>query len=177
MGIQPGNIDFVTSINKLIEIELTFPKYYERITSLKELSPLVYILYVLFLPFPSIIWPGKPTIFINDTFTYMMLGLVKGSPKYYVILPSILGESMLIFGSNFYWIHAIILGVIIGFIWRVLSINKYFMFINIYYGIQLITIGRGGSQSWIPDAINGLIPLLFWTFILNFIKKRDLFRR
>lgn len=162
---------FIYSIETLLFKEGDYPKYYSlinenlgRIIRIKD-----YFLWLIFLPIPGLIMPFKPTISINTIFSEAILGISKFSKGYYVLLPSILGEAFMIYGKYFYWVHSLIIGIVIANIFYINEKSKYLTFINLYFSIYIITIGRGGSQAYIPYLINSMISICI---LLYFIKVR-----
>ncbi|HFE9683149.1 TPA: O-antigen polysaccharide polymerase Wzy [Clostridium perfringens] len=172
LGVNNQLISIGRSLEELFFKECDYPKYYEFIN--QSISPIKYILWIIFLPIPSLIFPGKPTIEINTIFSEFILGISRKSAGYYVLLPSLMGESFMIFGNDFFWIHAILLGVIIGFIFSYVNRYRYLTFFSLFYSIYILTIGRGGSQGYIGILINSCIPILLLNSI---ICKKNTYRR
>ena len=174
LGRSVVNIGFLESIGLLLESECYYPRYYDIcIKNSNLVSPIQYILWLLFLPVPNFIWADKPMIQIAYEFTSMFSSLSVTDAAYSNLLPSILGEAFLIYGEYFFWVHAVILGFLIGVIFRVLLKSKKLSILSAYFIIILATIGRGGSQSYAPFAINSLFSLFTVFFMCNSLKFRD----
>ncbi len=50
-----------------------------------------------------------------------MLGLPRGVEGYYIVLATLLGEAIYIFGTNFYWLQEHLVGVLAAFFGRFLG--------------------------------------------------------
>lgn len=159
-----GGVDsmpFSQSLDLLLESEAYYPQYYEHIVSsnvLKEESFVGFLLWLICLPIPSVIWPGKPTLH-NDIFTYSITGLHRVDVGYSSLLPSYLGESMIYFGEHFYWVYALIVGYVFASILKFLIKNDYLIFFAVVLSLRLLTVGRAGATAALPTFINGSLLL------------------
>lgn len=158
---------FKDSFNNLFLKETDYPKYFSSIEYMTHfISPADYFRWLIALPIPSVIMPNKFTLGINSFFSSALLGIPKGHYRYTVILPSVLGESFLIYNMNIYWVHAIVIGIITGFTCTLSERAKSLRVFNLYYAVQLLTIGRGGSQGFIGEVINSSFAIIVWVMFL-----------
>lgn len=163
-------LSYMDIASLLFNSEFYYPIYYDDIllreyfTSLTGLS---FILYVLFLPIPSALWPSKPTLKIADTFTYGMFGLSRGDVGFSIALPSAMGESFMYFGLGFSWFFALFSGAIVAFIVRYLCKHRTMTYYLFYLVIQAFTYGRGGTASLLPPLINGIIGIVLFEFFMR----------
>lgn len=164
LGRTGTKLSIMEAIRALIESECEYPRYYQKcVENSGIISPLIYILWIIFLPIPSVIWPSKPVIKVSYIFTSLITGVSSvSSVGYYNVLPSILGESFLIFGRWMFWVEGIILGFIIGIYFKLFLKSKKLSLLTVYMILMLSTIGRGGSQSYIPIIINGSFYFWLW---------------
>ena len=118
--------------------------------------------------------PGKPTIDPSFEFTKMLVGgnISRDAANYYNSLPSLLGESFLIFGESFYFIEAIVLGIVIGVFFRYFMQSKKLSSLTLYMAIMLVTLGRGGETSYMSVIINGSIMLILWIAFISMMERR-----
>ncbi|MCU1959577.1 oligosaccharide repeat unit polymerase [Enterococcus faecium] len=157
--------------NKLIASEGFYPIYYNQIIRMNNLiSPFGYFLWLIFLVIPTKVLPLKPTLAINEVFTYQVTGLRYGDYLYSIQLPSLLGESMMIYGTYFFWIHAIFLGSFSAVVFTFYKKHPTLKFWLIYLAISFIKIPRGGSQGFISEALNGSVGLFIAFLLYIFIK-------
>lgn len=167
------NISFGGITRLFMASETYYPIFYNHILTssfLAELTPLQYVLWLIFLPIPSFLFPMKPTL-ESDTFTYSLTGLSYGEAGYSSQLPSMMGEGLMFFGNDFFWIHALLLSFIIVFIVKYLLKNKILLFCVFYFCVSIVTIGRVGGGAFMPLLINGTISII----LLNcFIPKRTI---
>lgn len=173
LGVYIGDLSFDNAIRELFQKETYYPIYYSLIENHNGLvNPINVLLWILFLPIPSIFWGSKPTLAINDTFTTLVTGLSRSDPGFSVALPSILGESFMIWGMHFYWLHAILLGIFIAITANFFKKSNVLSIINLYFIVQILVIGRGGIQSYLSTIINGSISIFIWYLIINQLGKR-----
>ncbi len=170
LGRTGSHLTITEAAKALIDSECDYPIYYDIcVENAGLINPFLYILWIIFLPIPSVIWPGKPAVKVSHIFTSLITGVSSvSSVGYYNVLPSILGESFLIFGKYFFWIEGIILGFIIGFYFKFFLKSQKLSLLTVYMVLMLSTIGRGGSQSYIPVIVNGSIYFWLWTKISKF---------
>ena len=164
LGRTGTNLSILEAMKSLIESECNYPLYYQScVENAGIISPLIYILWIIFLPIPSLLWPSKPAIKVSYIFTSLITGVSSvSSVGYYNVLPSILGEAFLIFGRWMFWFEGIILGFIIGIYFKLFLKSKKLSLLTIYMVLMLSTIGRGGSQSYIPVIVNGSFYFWLW---------------
>lgn len=166
---------YTDAFNLLASIELMFPQYYCKLTSMMELfSPLKYFAWLLFLPIPSLILPqkGEITLLINRVFSTQILGVAYGKAGYTGLLPSVFGESILLYGENFYFIHAIVLAIMIYGLYKLLLKYPELEILNLYFAISSLTIARGGSQGFFGTAVNALFFYVVITKLYAAASKR-----
>lgn len=152
---------FVETVKMLINSEAYYPIYYDHILTspnLKSQTPMTFILWLLFLPIPSVIWPGKPTL-QSDAFTYSLSGLHYGEYGYSSYLPSVMGESFIYFGIDFFWVQAIIMATIMIMLFHYLLKHRSTNLLLLYLIVYVLSIGRGGAASYMSTLIFGVLPI------------------
>lgn len=169
LGSEVESVSYGQGLQYLLMAECTYPEYYDHILSspiLQQISPFSVVLWLIFLPIPSVLWPSKPTL-ANDVFTYSITGLHKTDVGYSSLLPSFLGESFMYFGEHFYWLYAFITGLIFALIIKYLSKHKYMFVFVLYLIMQLTAVGRVGPTVALPRFLNGtlLVFILDWFYI------------
>lgn len=172
-SVQSG-LTFMASMSLLLEGEVYYPMFYDHILSSSDLAsqtPIAFILWLIFLPIPSFLWPGKPRI-SPDAFTYSITGKHITDASYASCLPSLLGESFMFFGGSFYWVEALIIGCVMVLIIRYLSKHETMIFYVINLVIYSLTIGRGGASSYMSTIINGVVPIVLLNIYLSSIRRK-----
>ena len=175
VGKNPININFIDAAKELLFYETDFPKYYHLIPNMiGQMTPLNYLLFFILLPIPSAIFKSKAIIIMsaNKIFTTNILGLEWGQAGYSGLLPTIFGESILIFGVNFYLLHAILLGLLITSLCKLLEKKDNLVFCNIYFAVSAISIARGGSQGYFGLAINSLFAFFIFSYLIKLYKNK-----
>lgn len=169
-----SGLSYMDSMNLLLEGEVYYPIYYNHILSSSALASQTargFILWLIFLPIPSFLWPGKPRI-SPDAFTYSLTGKSITDAGYASSLPSLLGESFMFFGINFYWVEALIIGCVMVLIIKYLSKHKTTSFYMINLIIFSLTIGRGGASSYMSTIINGVVSIVLLNIYLSLTKRQ-----
>jgi len=174
-GFALQNLTFGQACSELMGIELQFPRFYPSTVALSDKVSLIkYILWFILLPIPSFLLPSKGdiTILINRVFSSYILGLDYGNAGYYGLLPSILGEAILIYNQYFFWIHAIFLAIMLAKLCKILEKIPELGVLNLYFAINVFTIPRGGTQGYFGMVINSLVFYIFFRWIVIGYKKR-----
>lgn len=179
MAIRSGGImDLISlsdSFQLLIESEIYYPKYYSTCSDIylqEGGMGVMFLLYILCLPIPSIIFPGKPTVMPTSLFTFALIGKEYGKANYVSCLPSIVGEGIIIWGDFGVIIHAVVLGIVIGVFLKFLMKYKSLTVLYAYYTINLLALGRGGAESYLSGLINGTICLIVWIVVFRRYERR-----
>lgn len=160
LGASVGDLSFADSL-RILSGEISFPKYYEVAVEIANfVSPIKYLLWFIVLPIPFISDKSRVSLLVNRVFSEYILGIEYGAKGYYVLLPSILGEAIIIYNEYFYWVHAIFLAFLVGSLCKLLLKNRELSVLNLYFSARIVSIGRGGSQGFFGIVINSLIVYL-----------------
>lgn len=169
--IDIKNINFGEVLNKMISMETTYGKYLDNIIGRTfDIHFLQYLLY-----FPLIFIPkfGKLNLInmnINTMFTYIITGAIEGSYGYSVVLPSLLGESIIIFDKYYFWIHGITVGIIFSFTCCILQKYKSLRIMAIYFSISFFWISRAGIEGVYSTMMDSVIIIIALINILRLKK-------
>lgn len=169
IGGDVGNLSFGASLERLIESEVYYPVWYDHILNsgfIKGQTGTLFILWLICLPIPSFIWPSKPKI-SADEFTYSITGKRYTDAGYSSFLPSAMGEGFMFFGEDFYWIHALVVGLITALILRFLIKHKTMIYYVAVIIITSLIFGRGAAGSFIPPLVNGVMPIIVMSYFLR----------
>lgn len=173
MGVTAESKGLLESLGDLFIKEATYGKYYDFCASYGDSTLILkYIVWFITLPLPSGIFGTIKSYGLqtNTLFTVAYTGIKRGSYNYSVILPSILGESLMIYGRYLYWIHAIFIGVFFGFLCKKMESNKDLTLLNLYFAIYTFILGRGGSEAVIASMVNYMV--MFWIVSVIVRKQR-----
>lgn len=179
LGAQNQATNIIDKVNGLMEIEFSFPKLYNYASiSSENHSPLEYFKWLVTLIVPKQLLPVGEVILINYEFSSSILGIEYGEPGFYVFLPSVLGEAIMLYGTHFVFIHGFVLGIIIGAFFSFYQKSKALLLWSIYVVCQLIFMPRGGSQGTISLLINGSLLLFLFAFVdVLYAKRRNGIKR
>lgn len=139
--------------------ETDYPKYYDACVAMHTEGLWSKYLYWFFtLPIPSFMACGlKNNVFlVNQYFTEQFTGILYGSHGYSVLLPSIFGEGIMLYGDKFYWVHGLFIGAFYGIVCRGLEKNPELKLMNLYFAVQMLSIGRGGTPGTIGTIVNSM---------------------
>ena len=163
------------SLQTLAESEIYYPRNFDICSSMYgSESFLNFILWLICLPIPSVLFPGKPTVTLAYSFTYAVSGLQYGNQAYYTSsLPSVVGEGIILLGPWLTGIYGIVLGIFIALYFKFIKKYKSLCILNLYMVLMILTIGRGGASSYMSTLINGTFSMLIWGYAFNKIKYRE----
>lgn len=155
---KPGITEFVDS-------EFTYPILYDLCLSINEGSNNYkkYLTWLITLPIPSSVYNADYVV--TKILSERALGVQYGMPGFYVLLPSWLGESFIVFGKNYYWVGAILTGSIIGLMNRIIARNKVMFLYDIFFTTLLFSYLRSVSQEFIAQLLQSMWLLLILVFL------------
>lgn len=159
------SISFFDIFKVLFFQETTYPILFSNIYYL-DLSnkTLDFLLWLFTLPIPSFLKGTQFGLEINYYFTELLTGKNKTSDGLSIFLPGNVTESYLVFGKYFFFLLPVFGGVILGYLYRLLSISDHFTTLKIYFIFMLIPlVARASLNAAIPIAINGF--LVFYLFL------------
>lgn len=131
-----------------------------------------YFGWLVSLPIPGFLKSGIDVTLINYEISEIVLNKTVGQAGFYVVLPGLLGESYYIYGSNFYWLHGIFLGVVLSVYTALLGRVKQFIAIYAYViAVFFYTLNRGGVASSLPLIVNGFLLFFVYVFLPYFFVK------
>ena len=170
-----GNYAFSSMLEMLMRSEFYFPAFYSD--TLKHLDFMdesieKFIKYIVCIPIPSALWPDKPTYNAIMSFTYMFTGYSRGESGFYILLPSIMGESFISGGEKWFWVFALCSGTVISLVFRYLCSNKTLTFYTFFIIVYGFTYARGGSTGLLPLLINGSLAIFLYDFFAKKLTKR-----
>ena len=177
IDIRNGNSFEMLSIGKalqsLAESEIYYPKNYDTCVSLYgSESVFNFIMWLVCLPIPSVLFPNKPTVTIAYNFTYAVSGLKYGAQAYYTSsLPSVVGEGIILWGPWMVFFHGLVIGLFIGAYFKFIRKYNTLSVLNVYMILMILTIGRGGASSYMSTLINGTFAMLLWGYAFNKIQR------
>lgn len=113
-----------------------------------------YLKWALTLPLPTFI-KGNVISGVGYEMSEKIRLQSRYSKKYSVDLVGGFYESFYIYGKSFFFLHAIIIGFLMGLLFRIFSSNKIFLLLLIYIAFQFgYFFGRAASSSLLPTIIN-----------------------
>ena len=174
LGLSLPDIDASEAISSLIYSETNYGQYYESLLELSSTKGTVnWFVWILTLPVPSAIFTFKRDIvLVNQVLSEYITGYPYGHAYYTVKLPSLFGEALYVFGILFYWLHAVFIGVFINKLSGILEKDENLSILTLWFATQSLLLGRGGSSSLVPNAVNILLFYAIIITIINYIKRR-----
>lgn len=156
------------TIMSFFSSEIDYPKHYEAIRSMEGeiISPKDMMLHILdsFVPFvPTPEYTGN----LNVLFSEHISGVSMILSWFSVLLPSILGEAMLVFGRYFFWCHAIIIAFMLSMITRITKDNPKMSILFYYYLTCVMKAARGGYAELSSTVMFNIIMMCLFILILR----------
>lgn len=175
-GIDYAETDYLASLQFIFENEVYYPIFYETTESLKGfiITPLQYLYWFLTLPIPKELVSLPKSIAINNIVSEELTGIFMGESNYVILLISLLGEGILLWGKYLCFIHGLFIGFVWGSIGSCISRYKELVIFQIFFITKTFNMIRGGSQGSISFMVNCFIPFFVISFVSYtlFYKKR-----
>lgn len=174
VGAENSFDGFLPVLRDLFSKETNFVFNYSSASNVSDkVNVFQFLLYVITLPIPSGLMKhvGISTPILSQILTYEMIGLRYGDLHYYILLPSILGEGIIIFNKYFAWMYAFIFAPFAVWFLRILKANKALTYLMVWYLVDFARQMRGGSQFIISYWVNTIIPFAIIIFLLSSVKR------
>ncbi len=157
--------------SELLIGETNFPIFSASIFDLDySVDMTKYLLWVIALPLPRVLFPDKPTIQVGYDIAEILGGLAPGDSGFSVILTGPVTESVYILGKSLFWLQAVLIGGMAGFASHVSSRNRRCVYVYAYllYSFSYV-FARAGAGGLFPIAVNqffsfyALYLFSYWT--------------
>lgn len=168
---------FRPAILSIINSECNYPIYYDICVQLSEkVSLLNFILYIVFAWIPSSVFVllGGTVPNLAYTFTEGVIGLTYGARDYYIVLPSVLGESLMLYGDVFAFLHGLFYGIFVFWFYRVLDSHYSLKYLKIFFILDFFRQFRGGSQYVLSSWMTTLVPFIVICYFLTLPDRKNL---
>lgn len=174
-----GNVVDISSIKisdavaMLSYQETSYPLHYVEVSKWSQDSHLSssYLGWLVNLPLPGFLKLGHGDYAFNLIFSERLLGIYRGANGFYVKLPGIVNEGLFIFGPYLYFIHAVILGIIISKVFRSIRYDfELVLLIHLAFNVAF-QLGRAGTTA------SGVFPFYFKHLLIYLLVRYYLERR
>ena len=168
-GVDAVNISTSDAMLLLLESETGYPSLYSLYEGFFEPGLIWdYVVWILLLPFPGFMKFGFgkfPTYY----FTEIVTGMNPGDSGYAIILPGLVGEALFVFGPILFFLHAVILGLLIKGVYNTFKNCSSLIYVFYYYAVVFsFKLARGGTFSVYPSVMKDFLIL---SLFLLYIKK------
>lgn len=173
MGGRPENLNVIRASIRIITYEISFPTKVgvPLIESGQQADLLAFVRWIVTLPVPKIFTGEIPGARSNYDISEIILRVGTGERGWYVILPGLVAESVYIYGTRFFWIHGIFLGLLASISIRLVEKTPQLLFLQAYLLILFSYIlNRAGIAALLPYIINYFI--LFYLFLIILVMTR-----
>tara|TARA_R110001599_G_scaffold68408_9_gene192723 strand:- start:3647 stop:4927 length:1281 start_codon:yes stop_codon:yes gene_type:complete len=170
-GLSLSDYSLLESISYIFESETSFVLNagLPLIESGKHVDLAMYFKWIVTLPIPKFIIGSISGARLNSEISEIVLGVNEGGIGYYIVLPGLVAESVYVYGSYFFWLHAISIGAVIAFMARVFFNNRKIILLSGYVAfVSLYNFNRAGMAAFLPIAINGFIVIYIIYFLYRF---------
>lgn len=155
------------TVAEFIRSEIGYPLQFEKIFEMAPISNIKDFFLQLLDSFIPILPTPTYHMDLNVDFSMLYLGYGMDVSWFSIKLPSLLGESFLIFGNYFYWIHGIVIGCLTALIYKVTRENRYTKILYYHYLTCILTTGRAGYEQLSQSVWLNYIMLLIGLFIIR----------
>lgn len=151
--------------------EIDYPKHYDYIFSaagtFMEGKDMIYHILDSFIP---IVPTPSYTANLNVLFSERVTGIDMDLSWFSVLLPSQLGEAVLIFGKNLFWIHAILIGIMMSGITLIIGDNKKMVILYYYFLTCIMKTARGGYVELSSTVVFNIVIIWIVLYILRILQ-------
>lgn len=153
------SLNLTDAVSELLYQETSYTRHFNLLMAKEWDSSLMYDYFewLFTLPLPGFLKGSSNDFFFNAIFSERLYGVYRGEMGFSVYLPSVVNESIFIFGPLLYVIHAIILGIFVGIIYRMFKYKEeyiLFLYCSIYISSVL---ARAGTFSIYSIYLKGLL--------------------
>lgn len=166
IGGTPTSSGLVQPVLAMFESEISFPRDVGMpiIKSGAQVDLAGYIRWMITLPIPKLLTGEIEGARINYEISELVLGLRRGQPGYYVVLPGLIAESVYIFGRYFFWLHAIFIAFLAALVMRLMERTPQLLFLQAYVVVTFAYhLNRGGITGPMGILVNHF--MLFYLFV------------
>lgn len=176
-----NDYNYINSLLELIKSEFSYPKHYklaEELYLIKAYNPATFFYWLFTLPIPKVLisLPNYDSVrmIIYRVFSYHYFGIWWGEGAGGV-LPSMLGEGIMLYGLYLSFIHLFICGLFIGFFTSFLQRNRVFTYYMVTVLIYYPASFRAGSQ-YLFTRLNYFVAIVLILLVLKSIpiKKKSI---
>lgn len=169
-GLETGNFSIGYLVEDLVFQEINFVQNYDTATNFtSEVSTIMFFIYVLtcFAPMSVRGIFGIKEINLAHILSNNLLGMLYGDKNYYLLLPSVLGEGIMLFTEYFAFVYIIIVAFIFRKLYMLIARNESMKYLLLYFILDILRQLRGGSQFIISSWIAILIPFYVVIWLLR----------
>lgn len=177
IGQDAGAIDLSLALESVLRFETSMPGYSSAIMDESQRGSVrTFLLWALTLPIPKALFGEVVAFRLNHEIAEMVLGVSMQDDSFFVFLTGLVSESVYLFGSAYFWMHAALIGGFLAAFSRVGPDRQSFDFVRLYtvYAAGYL-FPRGGVASGLPPLVNGFLALflvLWLTAALSAQRKR-----
>lgn len=167
LGADIVDISLWEVVELLAYQEIKYPIYFDDFWGKFSFSALSYFVWLFLLPFPNFLKFGFGQMGINEEFTMFLTNLSRGDTGFFIILPGLINESLIIF-EYFFFIHAIIFAYIVSLVINFCQRDKNLDIILFYMCFLLsFSTARAGTAASFPLIIKYVIVMVVFIFIIK----------
>lgn len=170
VGIKVTSFRVGELIQDVLSREINFVKNYPTAVSLQDQVPVgMFFLYVTtcFIPMSIRSFFGIREINMARVLSNNILNMFYGDRNYYLILPSVLGEGIMIFDEYFAWIYLVIFAIFLCWFLKRVTRDDSMEYLAIYFIIDVVRQLRGGSQFIISAWTASIIPFIIVCYLVR----------
>ena len=170
LGISVDDVSPGKLIESFLTQETNFVKNFPKASELSEsVSGLMFFIYVLtcFIPLSIRAFFGVKEVALSQILSNNILNMHYGDQNYYLLLPSVLGEGIMVFNHYLAWLYLIFFALILCWFYKRIRRNHSMDYLMIYFIIDVIRQMRGGSQFIISTWMAALVPFLIVCYVIR----------
>jgi len=172
IGGTPSGISPLEAIALTLEQEISFPRNVgiPIIESDARVDLAGYAKWMVTLPIPKLLTGEIEGARVNYEISEFILGLGRGEPGWYIVLPGLVAESVYIFGRYFFWLHAVFIAFLAALMIRLVERTPQLLFLQAYLVVTFAYhLNRGGITGPMGILVNHFMLFYVFVFIHVFV--------
>jgi len=166
-------IDFMTAIGKLAEIEFSFSAPFDTIYDGTYADPWAYIQSWLTMPLPGPLRFGSQNYIVNYNYTADIYGMSTTDNNFAVMLPGLAIEGAYCMGVGLAFIHAMMFAITINLFYNAFLNTRAFYMLSIYWCIHIpMGVIRGGTLALYSFTNKTFLFVMVVLYMLYIVNKR-----
>lgn len=165
-------VTVIDAVEFVVYSETIMPTFSKKIYRTdKRINKKNYLIWMFTLPIPKVIIGAVPRVTAGGEMSEILLEKKEGDRGYFVLLAGLLNESVYIYGNKLFFLHAIMIGIILAFAIRLVEYDEFLVPMQlVLLVIFCYVLNRAGIGSLLSQILNRFMSfylLIFGIYLLR----------